>query len=227
MPKYIDMTGLRIGKFIVLKYHSSDERGDSLWLCRCKCGSEKIFKGKYLRSHRPASCGCARVYPGPLRHGMTGTPLHCRWKAMLERCLNVNGPNFKNYGGRGICVCDRWLVFENFRDDMGADYAEGLTLDRIDNSKGYVPDNCRWTDRREQSRNRRKSSEWDFKVDPISTSTSGTRGAYWDKIKNYWFSVIRLDGKRVYLGSFRTKEEAGAAYQAACVWRKNGGHKAA
>jgi hypothetical protein len=99
------------------------------------------------------------------RHGKTGTPVYKRWSAMLGRCRNPNNPGYKHYGGRGIAVCERWLLFENFYADMG-DVPLGLTLERIDNDAGYSPDNCRWATRTEQGRNKRnvKLTEADVRV---------------------------------------------------------------
>lgn len=89
-----------------------------------------------------------------LKHGMRRTKLWSVWQGMLNRCRNPKVPAFVNYGGRGITVCDRWLVFQNFAEDMG-NPPLGMLLDRVDNSIGYTPDNCRWATRTEQNRNRR------------------------------------------------------------------------
>lgn len=91
---------------------------------------------------------------GKPRHGYFGTPTYESWCAMKKRCLNPRHPAFARYAGRGISICDRWMAFENFLADMGERPA-GTSLDRIDNSGGYEPGNCRWATRSEQNRNTR------------------------------------------------------------------------
>lgn len=96
------------------------------------------------------------------QHGMAKKgnehPIYLAWSGMKKRCLNLNSTNYKNYGGRGISVCDRWLKFENFRDDMLASWQEGLQLDRIDVNGNYEPSNCRWVTRSENCKNRRNKA---------------------------------------------------------------------
>ena len=92
-----------------------------------------------------------------LKHGFSGKPLYCLWVAMKQRCLNPKAQNFKNYGGRGISICDRWLSFENFVKDMLPTFQKGLTLDRINNDGNYEPNNCRWATHLEQGKNKQNS----------------------------------------------------------------------
>lgn len=94
----------------------------------------------------------ARTY-----HGMAGTPLYYRWRAMLDRTTNPNHKGYPNYGARGIKVCERWHQFVNFMEDMGPRFDPSLELDRIDNDKGYDPDNCRWVSHQQQQRNKTTS----------------------------------------------------------------------
>ena len=127
-------------------------------------------------------------------------PLYDTWATMKKRCSNPNHISYKNYGGRGIKVCERWLGvegFKNFLADMG-ERPEGYTLDRKDNDKDYTPENCKWSSRKEQLFNRRMRSD----------NTSGVEGVRWVKRDKYWLARIKVDGKEHYLGGFPTKEQA-------------------
>lgn len=116
------------------------------------------------------------------------TKEYISWQNMKSRCYNKNTINYKNYGGRGIQVCERWMnSFDNFISDMG-ECPEGLTLDRIDNDGNYEPDNCRWTDRTTQNINNRKESR----------NKSGYIGVSWDKSRDRWYACIRRNGKKVW-----------------------------
>lgn len=93
---------------------------------------------------------------GNFKHGMTGTPTWNSWRAMIERCTNKKKDTYKHYGGLGVSVCDRWMKFENFLEDMG-ERPDGKTLDRINVKKGYLKDNCKWSTPTEQMRNTRRA----------------------------------------------------------------------
>lgn len=98
---------------------------------------------------------------GNIKHGGHGTRTYARWKSMMQRCYTTGASNYPYYGGKGITVCARWHDFSAFRSDMG-ECQQGMTLDRIDNTKGYEPGNCRWATMAEQNRNRSHCVELTF-----------------------------------------------------------------
>lgn len=148
-------TGDRFGQLVVIA--EVDRDNGRRFLCRCDCGAEKIVQANNLRSGNSTSCGGHRRPGGRKTHGLSGSPTWISWSAMKSRCYWEPSAGYAYYGGRGICVCDRWLGrdgFENFLADMG-ERPEGMTLDRIDSDGDYEPSNCRFATPLEQIRNRR------------------------------------------------------------------------
>jgi len=131
------------------------------YLCRCACGTEKIVAGSDLRNGHSKSCGCLRDELNRVRHishGKRWSAAYKSWAGIKQRTTNPKNPDWRYYGGRGISICDRWMIFENFLEDMGEPRRPGLTIDRIDVDGNYEPKNCRWATRKEQRLNQRKSS---------------------------------------------------------------------
>jgi len=155
--------GKRVIKLLVIERAANKVEGNaakpvirSHWLCQCDCGNKVIVSGHslskaYNGKGGAGSCGCA--LGRTIKHGKCGSTEYRIWHMMLQRCTNANNGKFKNYGGRGITVCEKWQDFKGFYADMG-DRPEGMTLDRIDNEKGYFKANCRWASRKQQSNNR-------------------------------------------------------------------------
>jgi len=144
-------------RLTIVKEVSTDSRRK--FLCRCTCGTLKEFKIEHIRSGHTKSCGCMRkemVESLRKTHGMTNSMAFKSWTSMKQRCLNPKMKYFDRYGGKGIKVCKRWLhSFENFLADMGKRPSIEHSLDRIDGTKGYSPDNCRWATPKEQAKNRK------------------------------------------------------------------------
>lgn len=155
MGKFIDLTGQRFGRLVVLERASNGSYQQTRWLCQCDCGNKCIVQAGALKSGNSKSCGCLhrdRV----TTHGQTKARLHTIWSSMKRRCNNANCKEYRWYGGKGIKVCQEWKdSYEAFRDWANTHgYADNLTIDRIDGNRDYEPNNCRWITLSEQQRNK-------------------------------------------------------------------------
>ena len=162
--------GQRFGRLTILRRApANDSHNRSRWHCRCDCGNKLIVRADRLMGERTISCGCynreqsrKRVVLYSVVHGEatdSGHSLEYRsWASMLSRCrCGPTDKNYKDYSGRGITVCERWRSdYAAFLADMGRKPGPEYTLDRIDNDKGYTPDNCRWATRSVQNSNQRR-----------------------------------------------------------------------
>jgi len=157
MPPLVDLTGSRFGLLTVISRASNGRCGHVRWICLCDCGNYKIIHGNNLKTGDTNSCGCLHRKI-VMRHGKSNRPIYMIWDAMVQRCNNPNNVNYKNYGGRGIIICNRWLKFENFLADMGEPPTNKHSIDRIDNNGHYCSKNCRWVTKKQQMRNTRRNS---------------------------------------------------------------------
>lgn len=182
---FVDRTGLKYGKLTCTD--TFERRGKRIyWLCKCECGNEKWVCAQNLIKAK--SCGCNNKTSHTI-HGMSHTRIHDTWNHMISRCHNKNHRFYKYYGGRGIKVCEEWIGTEGFMRfyDWATKngYQETLTLDRIDNNKGYSPENCRWVTQSVQNNNKRsnRNIEYNGEIHTI---------AEWARLYNIKYSTLQM-----------------------------------
>lgn len=183
--------GTKIKHWTVIKRAANYKR-DRAYLCRCDCGTEKVLTAYKLKQPN-AFVSCRKCSVKLQKHGDTvghnKSPLYTAWDNMKRRCRNVTHPMYKHYGGRGIDVCEEWAnsfeVFKKWALENG--WEKGLSIDRIDNNRGYSPDNCRWTTQKVQCNNTRRNT--------FATISGITKPCtYWLKKYgvSYWFVRTRM-----------------------------------
>lgn len=176
-----DITGTRFGKLVVIGRSSRPflrTNGSEIdaWECRCDCGNVKRVRGYSLLNGNTATCGC-----GHGTHRRSRTPIYETWMRMHRRCRNKG---LKNYGSKGVRVCERWNSFENFLADMG-ECPANHSLDRIDSGGDYEPSNCRWATRVQQNRNTNRNRYISYQGKQLCVSEAA-KAAGLDRRKVLW-----------------------------------------
>ena len=218
MPNHlIDLTGKRFGRLTVIRRVENNNYGAAMWLCVCDCGKETIKTGYCLREGHVKSCGCllrevnSKIH---MKHGDTKNKLFRRWLCIRNRCKPSDKFHRKNYYDKGICVCDEWendySAFKEWAIANG--YSPELTIDRIDGSKGYSPDNCRWIPAKDQHRNvsSNKIVEYNGEKMPIvalAEKTGIREDLLRDRLRKGW-SVERAINTPLITTHGRTKYES-------------------
>ena len=164
------------------------------WVCRCLCGTVRDVAATHLRSPQRLSCGCYHKEVASRmsrRHGMSKSREYGVWIALVHRAINPKDRKWRLYGGRGIGVCARWLVFDNFIADMGRRPSPNATIDRIDNDRGYEPGNCRWASYAEQNRNLRTNRVIEYRGERLCLRDWADRigirsGVITDRLNRGW-----------------------------------------
>jgi hypothetical protein len=148
--------GSVVGKWTVID-ENRNRWGERYYLCRCVCGNEHNVTRRDLLRGKSTQCTSCHISELNTTHGKTRTRIYRIWFGIKRRCLSPKEKCYRWYGGRGIKICDRWLIFENFLADMNP-CPDGMTIDRIDPDGNYEPSNCRWVTPQENQKNRRCSA---------------------------------------------------------------------
>ncbi len=194
-----------------------NEKEPTKAICLCSCGKEVIKILTQVTTNGVKSCGCLKIEKLKLNGGKNKTHGHCSnrtrtyrtWEGMKRRCCTDKDRGSIDYKGRGIKICDRWMEFKNFLEDMG-ERPENKTLDRKDNDGGYCKENCRWADAQQQARNKRSNALVEYNGNKITiaelSEITGLRfGLLWDRIFTQKYSVYDAVNKRIETKEDKTK----------------------
>lgn len=210
-----DLTNLKFGKLTVIKevekYYQPNGKSVRRWLCTCECGNKKIIYQSSLLNGNTKSCGCGceknreRIMnkAGIRKKEHTKYVSLCSiHNAMKQRCLNPNSTEYHRYGGRGITICGEWLDKENGCKNfvewaLNNGYSDNLTIDRIDNDKGYSPDNCRWATRYEQMANTSKSVHILYLGKDYNFTSLGKKFGVCNQVISRWYYKGFLTGEEI------------------------------
>ena len=195
-----DMTPRLIGESYLRKPSENSRQRERYVMYECQyCKGE--FEGMYYNIIRgQKSCGCHRDVGKTKTHGLSKHRFYKVWHQVVRRCTNPKDRDYKDYGGRGITVCEEWLDVRNFITWTESTHPNigNVSLDRIDNDKGYSPENCRWADTSTQAINQRVQR----------SNTSGYVGIWQSTNSSSWVSAITFKNNNTHLGTFKTIEEA-------------------
>lgn len=201
------LPGAKFGEWTVIEQIQERKDGYIVYKVKCSCGIEAFYKSNYLISEKSSCCrSCSAKKNRPkgehcyqFKHGAAIRTNELRqtyniWLMMKQRCKNPNDKSYSNYGGRGISICEKWENFEGFLEDMGKK-PQGLSIERIDNEKGYFKENCKWATRKEQNNNRRDNTY--FIIDGIKVTRTQiqdlmkwTRSMYRRRFEKYGLDFI-------------------------------------
>ena len=188
-----NLVGQKYGRLTVIERIGS-KTGKTYWHCVCDCGGTKNATAGDMRFGRTLSCGCLRkesLSKISKTHGMTKSRIYQCWSDMMTRCRNSKDKHYKWYGARGIMICEKWLSFDGFYEDMQDGYADDLTLDRIDVDGNYEKSNCKWSTVQEQCDNRRSNHYITYQgITDTLTNTckrcNVSRSLVTDRLKTGW-----------------------------------------